>query len=157
MQTLVVVTRSDRIESILTGSFRSSAKPLQIIPLLQSGAAEAFNFSQKRNCHCLCFPQRSKNLPGTVDGILKRLDLNDVNLHCGIMTPYSKEKNKRLIEEGASPSVFRCSCSGKHSAMLVLAKFLPSLFHKLYPGSLKNGVTSCMILVSRLTQKKLLS
>lgn len=39
------------------------------------------------------------------------------------MTPYSEEENKRLIAQGESPSVFHCSCSGKHSAMLALAKF----------------------------------
>lgn len=59
----------------------------------------------------------------TVDEILKRLKFEEVNLHCGIMTPYSEEENKRLISQGKSPSVFHCSCSGKHSAMLALAKF----------------------------------
>lgn len=145
MEPLAVVTRNDYIESIHYGFicvvnssskvlynlgdyhtkifFRSSAKPIQIIPLLQSGAAEALNFSQKEIAIACSSHSGQKIHQETVQEILKRLNLNDINLHCGIMTPYSAEENKRLIEQRESPSVFHCSCSGKHSAMLALAKF----------------------------------
>jgi len=145
MEPLAVVTRNNYIESLHYGIicvvnssgkilyklgdyhtrifFRSSAKPLQIIPLLQSGAAEAFNFSPKEIAIACASHSGQKIHQETVEEILKRLNLNDLNLHCGIMTPYSEKENKRLIKEGTSPSVLHCSCSGKHSAMLALAKF----------------------------------
>lgn len=145
MEPLAVVTRNDYIESIHFGYvcvvdssgrvlyflgdyntkifFRSSAKPIQVIPLIQSGAAEAFNFS-KREIAIACASHSGQKIhQETVEEILKRLKLEEVNLHCGIMTPYSEEETKNLILRRKSPSVFHCSCSGKHSAMLALAKF----------------------------------
>ena len=146
MKPLAVVTRNDYIESIHYGYvcivdssgkvlynlgdystkifFRSSAKPLQVIPLLQSGAAKAFDFSRKEIAIACSSHNGQKIHQETVAKILKKLNLDNTNLHCGLMTPYSEEENKRLITEGQSPSVLHCSCSGKHSAMLALAKFI---------------------------------
>ncbi len=145
MEPLAVVTRDHYIESIHYGYvcivnssgeviynlgdyntrifFRSSAKPIQAIPLIQSGAAEALGFSNKEIAIACASHSGQKIHQETVEEILKKLALAEDNLHCGIMTPYSEEENKRLIAQGESPSVFHCSCSGKHSAMLALAKF----------------------------------
>lgn len=145
MEQLALVTRDQYVESIHYGYicivdssgrvlynlgdyntkifFRSSAKPVQVIPLIQSGAAEALNFSNKEIAIACASHSGQKIHQETVKEILKRLKLDEVNLHCGIMTPYSEEENKRLLSKGDSPSVFHCSCSGKHSAMLALAKF----------------------------------
>ncbi|MBC2725284.1 asparaginase [Desulfosporosinus sp.] len=145
MEPLAVVTRDGYVESIHYGYicvvdssgqvlynignyntrifFRSAAKPIQVIPLIQSGATKAFNFSKKEIAITCASHSGQKIHQETVGEILRKLSLNEVNLHCGIMTPYSEEENKRLISEGQSPSVFHCSCSGKHSAMLALAKF----------------------------------
>lgn len=145
MEPLAVVTRDNYIESIHYGFicvvnssgkilhhrgdyqtkifFRSSAKPIQVIPLLQSGAAEALGFSNKEIAIACASHSGQKMHQETVEGILKKLQLNDTNLHCGVMTPYDEKESKRLLTEGKSPSVFHCSCSGKHSAMLALAKF----------------------------------
>ena len=145
MHPLAVVTRNDYIESIHYGYvcvvnssgqvlynlgdyntkifFRSSAKPLQAIPLIQSGASEALKFSLKEIAIACASHSGQKIHQETVRKILKMLNLDEVNLHCGIMSPYNEEESKRLIAEGTSPSSLHCSCSGKHSAMLALAKF----------------------------------
>lgn len=145
MEPLAVVTRDNYIESIHYGYvcivnssgkviynlgeyntrifFRSSAKPIQVIPLLQSGAADALGFSKKEIAIACASHSGQKIHQEAVEELLKKLDLSKDNLHCGIMTPYSEEENKRLAAQGESPSVFHCSCSGKHSAMLALAKF----------------------------------
>ncbi|KNY29396.1 asparaginase [Pseudobacteroides cellulosolvens] len=145
MEPLAIVTRDGYIESIHYGYIcvvnssshvlynlgdlntkiflRSSAKPIQAIPLIQSGAAHEFNFSNKEIAIACASHSGQKIHQETVEGILNKLDLNESNLHCGIMTPYNDDENKKLISSGKSPSVFHCSCSGKHSAMLALAKF----------------------------------
>lgn len=145
MEPLAVVTRDNYIESIHYGYvcildssgkvkyslgdyntkifFRSSAKPIQVIPLIQSGAAEDLGFTKKEIAVTCASHSGQKIHQETVGEILKKLALTEENLHCGIMTPYSEEEDKRLIAQGQSPSVFHCSCSGKHSAMLALAKF----------------------------------
>lgn len=145
MEPLVVVTRDNYIESLHYGYicvvnssgqvlynlgnyntrifFRSSAKPFQVLPLIKSGASDALKFSLKQIALACSSHSGQKIHQETVQEILKKLNLDEVNLHCGIMTPYNMEESTRLIEEGKSPSVFHCSCSGKHSAMLAIAKF----------------------------------
>ncbi len=145
MEPLAVVTRDGYIESIHYGYIcvvnssgqvlynlgdyntkiflRSSAKPIQAIPLIQSGAAYEFNFSNKEIAIACASHSGQKVHRETVEKILKKLGLNESNLHCGIMKPYNDEENKRLMTSGTPPSAFHCSCSGKHSAMLALAKF----------------------------------
>ncbi|HEY9060763.1 MAG TPA: asparaginase [Pseudobacteroides sp.] len=145
MEPLAVVTRNSYIESIHYGYvcvvnssgnvlyslgdyntkvfLRSSAKPIQVIPLIQSGAADAFNFSHMDIAVACASHSGQKIHQKVVRDILKRLDLTEESLHCGTMRPYSEEENERLITSGELPSVLHCSCSGKHSAMLALAKF----------------------------------
>jgi L-asparaginase II len=145
MEPLAVVTRNSYIESIHYGYvcvvnssgqilyslgdystkifLRSSAKPIQAIPLLQSGAADAYKFSNKEIAVACASHSGQKIHQKAVKDILKRLELNEKSLHCGIMKPYSEEENNRLIASGIPPSVLHCSCSGKHSAMLALGKF----------------------------------
>lgn len=145
MEQLAIVTRNQYIESIHYGYvcivnssgkvlynlgdyntkiyFRSSAKPIQVIPLIQSGAAEALGFS-KKEIAIACSSHSGQIIhQKTVEDILNKLALSEESLHCGIMTPYNEEENKRLMLQGKSPSVFHCSCSGKHTAMLALTKF----------------------------------
>ncbi len=145
MEALAVVTRNDLIESVHYGTicvtdaignvlhqlgaldtsifFRSSAKPIQAIPLIQSGAAKAYNFSLEEialSCSSHSGQERHK---ATIEKLLHRLQLGKENLHCGIMTPYNVDENNRLIAAAEKPSVLHSSCSGKHAAMLALASY----------------------------------
>ncbi len=142
---LAAVTRSDYIESIHFGYicvsdssgkihfslgdyktqvyFRSSAKPIQAIPLVHTGAAEAFGLSQKEiSLVCASHSGQEIHQQTTLD-ILDKLSLGEGHLHCGIMQPYNEEENKRLKAEGRQPTQLHCSCSGKHAGMLALTKF----------------------------------
>jgi len=141
---LAVVTRNQHVESVHHGFicvvdfqgkvlyslgdyntriyFRSSAKPIQVIPLIHSGAAAAFNFSLKEIAIACASHSGQAMHQLTVNEMLGKLNLRQSNLHCGIMTPYNLEESRRILSEGKDPSVLHCSCSGKHSAMLALAK-----------------------------------
>ncbi len=145
MEPLAVVTRNEYIESVHYGYicvvdasgkeiyslgdpntkmfFRSSAKPIQTLPLIQSGASDAFGLSAKELAVACSSHSGQKFHQLAVKEMLHRLGLDEAYLHCGLMSPYNEEENKRLTGEGQSPSVLHCSCSGKHAAMLVLSKF----------------------------------
>lgn len=145
MEPLVAVTRNNYIESVhygyicITNShgeiiyssgdintsifFRSSAKPLQIIPLIDSGAAKAFGFTMGDIALACSSHSGDWVHQERVSQILDRLNLTDKNLLCGIMEPYDGHERLRLASAGISPTVFHCSCSGKHTAILALAKF----------------------------------
>jgi L-asparaginase II len=142
---LAAVTRSGYVESIHFGYicvsdasgkiifslgdfktqvyFRSSAKPIQAIPLIQTGAATAFGMS-KKEISITCASHSGQEVhQEAILGILSKLKLNEEDLHCGIMQPYNMEENDRLKAEGRQPTKLHCSCSGKHSGMLALAKY----------------------------------
>ncbi|AOT71716.1 asparaginase [Geosporobacter ferrireducens] len=145
MEALAVVTRNDLIESVHYGTicvtnsigtvlyqlgspdtsifFRSSAKPIQVIPLLQSGAAKAYNFSLEEIALACSSHSGQGRHQAAVQKMLGRLKLGEKDLHCGIMMPYNADESNRLISTGDKPSVFHCSCSGKHAAMLALASY----------------------------------
>lgn len=145
MKPLVVVTRNRYVECIHSGLvcvvdanghvlhrvgdvhtkvfFRSCAKPIQVIPVIKSGAAEAFGFSLKDIAIACASHTGQKFHQETVLDMLRKLDLDESNLHCGVMEPYNEAENNRLISEGLSPTAVHCACSGKHSAMLALGKF----------------------------------
>lgn len=145
MEPLAVVTRNGLVESIhyglisvtdSTGNllysigdpktpifFRSSAKPFQVIPLIESGGAEEFHFVLK-DIALACSSHSGQDYHrATASSILKRLDMDESFLKCGTMTPYNEKESKRLLEENLEPSLLHCSCSGKHAAMLALSKY----------------------------------
>lgn len=145
MEPLAAVTRNDYVESIHSGYvcvvdstgkvlyslgdyhtrifFRSSAKPIQVLPFLYSGAADAFGFTHEEIALACASHAGQPIHQGAALGMLRKLHLNENALHCGTMSPYNEKENDRLIANGESPSVLHASCSGKHAAMLALAKY----------------------------------
>ncbi|WNQ13428.1 asparaginase [Paenibacillus aurantius] len=99
---------------------RSTIKPIQAIPLLASGAAERFGFTDKEIAICCGSHDGQDMHTATIKEILKKLDLDSEALQCGIHPPYNKETANRLIREGKEPSPLHNNCSGKHTGMLAV-------------------------------------
>lgn len=145
MKQIAVVTRGSYVESIHYGYicvsddtgkvlynlgspdakiyFRSSAKPIQVIPFIESGAAEAYGFTLKDIAIACASHSGQEMHQNTVTEMLHKVQLNPEHLHCGIAQPYNKEESMRLSSHKQAPSVLHCSCSGKHTAMLALARY----------------------------------
>lgn len=145
MVTLAAVTRSGFVESIHQGYicvvdgdgkvvyqkgdidtrifFRSSAKPIQVIPFIQSGGAKAMNYTLKELAIACASHTGEAQHQETVLKILERLGLDADQLHCGVMSPYNPEENKKLIAKNEKPTTLHASCSGKHTAMLAYCKY----------------------------------
>ncbi|MBA3513181.1 MAG: asparaginase [Pyrinomonadaceae bacterium] len=103
---------------------RSSAKPHQAIPLIASGAAARFGFSEKEIA--LACASHSGELIHTevAASMLRKIGLGPENLKCGTHEPFSQEVARELREKGAKPHVLQNNCSGKHVGMLALARHL---------------------------------
>jgi L-asparaginase II len=56
--------------------------------------------------------------------MLRKTGLAPEALKCGVHEPYSLEVARKLRERGEKPNVLQNNCSGKHAAMLALAKHL---------------------------------
>jgi len=103
---------------------RSSAKPFQGIPLVESGAAAHFGLSeQELAIVCASHAGTDKHIEVT-NSILRKIGLSEADLRCGTHTPYDKNTSRKLIIAGEKPSPIRHNCSGKHAGMLATARYL---------------------------------
>jgi L-asparaginase II len=103
---------------------RSSAKPLQAIPLLISGAAERFGFTD-REVALACASHNGEPIHTELaESMLQKIGLGPEALKCGVHEPYSVEFARELRERGEAPNVLHNNCSGKHVGMLAVALHL---------------------------------
>ncbi len=103
---------------------RSAIKPLQALPLVAEGAAEAFGL-EDADLALACASHNGE--PGHVARVarwLERLDLGPEALACGAHPPLHAESAAALMRAGNPPSPLHNNCSGKHAGMLTLARFL---------------------------------
>ncbi len=100
---------------------RSAAKPLQLLPLAESGLVERFRFSRKELAVMAASHSGEDIHVEAVKSILEKIGLGPEALQCGVHYPLDKEAARRLMEAGQEPSVWHNNCSGKHAGMLALA------------------------------------
>jgi L-asparaginase II len=100
---------------------RSSGKPFQAIPVIVSGAAERFGFTE-REIAIACGSHSGESIHvETVRSMLANVGLDESALKCGVHEPFSAEVARELARNQKPPSVLQNNCSGKHAAMLALA------------------------------------
>jgi L-asparaginase II len=100
---------------------RSSGKPFQAIPVIVSGAAERFGFTEQEIAiACGSHSGESIHLD-TVRSMLAKIGLDESALKCGVQEPFSAEVARQLARNQEPPNVLHNNCSGKHAAMLALA------------------------------------
>lgn len=104
--------------------WRSAAKPIQALPILQTGAADAFGF---RTEHLAIFAASHNGEPihvQTVNEALQMAGLSHELLQCGAHSPFDRPSAEALKAVGAEPQTVHNNCSGKHTGMLALAAHL---------------------------------
>lgn len=100
---------------------RSSAKPFQALPLVVSGAADRFGFTE-REVALACASHNGEPMHTELAAsMLKKIGLGPEALKCGVHEPYSVEAAQQLRERGEAPNALHNNCSGKHAGMLAVA------------------------------------
>jgi L-asparaginase II len=141
---LVEVTRGDLVESIHRGAIaivdadgkilfatgdvdeviypRSSLKPIQALPLVESGAAEAFGVSDEEVA--LACASHSGELMHTsrVAAWLERIGLSEHDLACGPHAVRYEPVWEAMVKRGEHPTRIHNNCSGKHTGFLTVAR-----------------------------------
>ena len=103
---------------------RSSAKPVQALPLIESGAAEAFGLSDERIA-LACASHRGEPVhTERVAGWLGDIGLGEPSLECGPHRPNDLATADGLVARGEQPSRLHNNCSGKHTGFLTTAVHL---------------------------------
>lgn len=103
---------------------RSAIKSLQALPLIESGAAEAFGLSQAEISLVCASHQGEARHADAVAAWLARIGLGERDLECGAQVPAREESLEAVYGQGGRPSQLHNNCSGKHSGMLTQALHL---------------------------------
>lgn len=101
--------------------YRSAAKPLQALPLLDDGVADRFEFTPGELALCCASHNSEPRQVATIAGLLSRLGLDASALACGAHPPLRAQEGLRIAREGRHPEALDSNCSGKHVGMLALA------------------------------------
>ncbi len=103
---------------------RSALKLVQHLPLIESGAAEAFGFTlEEIAIMCGSHNGEAAHLK-VVNGILKKIGMEKTTLKCGAQYPTLNEDRNELIIKHKSPEDIHNNCSGKHAGFLALCVHL---------------------------------
>ncbi|MEM9800017.1 MAG: asparaginase [Planctomycetota bacterium] len=103
---------------------RSSVKCLQALPLLETGAADAFALTKEEIALAVSSHNAEPCHVDTARGLLSRLGLEEDALGCGPQPPGDPVARAALLERGAEPGRIHNNCSGKHAGFLALTRHL---------------------------------
>jgi L-asparaginase II len=143
-EALVEVTRGSTVESIHYGAFivvdsdgkvlasrgapdlltypRSSMKPFQLMPFLESGGIERFGFTTEEIA-IMCASHSGTDLHVSVlERMHKKIGIREDDLMCGVHWPSDAKTRQAMRSAGKTPTPFRHNCSGKHTGMLAYAQ-----------------------------------
>ena len=143
-QSIRTVTRGNTIESIHYGAFavvdssgrliashgdpdsitylRSSSKPFQALPLVESGGAAYWGFTPKEIAITCASHSGTDDHAQTLTGMQAKIGISQNHLQCGIHDPIDKNTARNLILKGEQLTPNRHNCSGKHTGMLAFVQ-----------------------------------
>jgi L-asparaginase II len=143
---VVEVTRGDMVESVHRAAIavvaadgavelscgdiehpvypRSAIKPLQALPLLETGAADAFGLSDVEIALACASHSAEPRHVAAVAAWLKRIGCNQEDLECGGHAPMDAAAANALTAGGVRPSALHNNCSGKHTGFLSGARHM---------------------------------
>ena len=144
---LVEVTRGDMVESVHRGRVvvvdtqaktalqwgdidapvypRSAIKALQALPLIESGAADAFGLSNAELAIACGSHSGERRHIDTVRQWLTRIGLSEETLACGAHWPRHHQATlHEMLLANETPGDINNNCSGKHAGMLSTAHHL---------------------------------
>ena len=104
--------------------FRSASKAFQAIPCITSGAADAFGFTENEIALAAASHSGEVVHVALATRMLAKIGLSESDLKCGAHLPFSEVDAGHMVRAGEEPTQLHNNCSGKHVAMLALAKHI---------------------------------
>jgi len=141
---LVEITRGPLVESVHRGAIaivdadggivfalgdidapvypRSSLKPVQALPLIESGAADAFGLGPEQIALACASHSGEPMHTARVAAWLERIGLGEADLACGPHPVRYEPVWRDMVRRGEAPTRIHNNCSGKHTGFLTLAR-----------------------------------
>jgi L-asparaginase II len=140
------VTRGGLVESRHTGAFcvadakgrvlksagdieapvfpRSAIKALQCVPLIETGAADHFGFSEEELALACSSHNGEAEHVRVARSMLEKAHTSEARYECGAHWPIEVEAHHEAVRTGNAALQVHNNCSGKHAGMLALARQL---------------------------------
>ncbi|MCT4555049.1 MAG: asparaginase [Pelagimonas sp.] len=103
---------------------RSSAKMIQALPLITSGAAKSYGLTQRQLGFACASHQGAPIHVEAAAAWLNDLGLSESDLRCGPQPSRDKHLKLQMIRDGERPCQLHNNCSGKHAGFLTLSQHL---------------------------------
>jgi L-asparaginase II len=103
-------------------SFRSSAKPFQLLPFVERGHADALGCSERELAIMAASHSGSRAHLALVQGLLDRLGLSPSQLACGYHEPQDPQSLDDVRRDPSLRGPIYNNCSGKHTGMLAMCR-----------------------------------
>ena len=103
---------------------RSAVKALQAIPLVETGAADAFGLGEDELAVACASHSGDPVHLEAARSLLAKARLDESYLACGAHWPVSEGAMRELVRAGRRPQAIHNNCSGKHAGMLAAAVHL---------------------------------
>ena len=103
---------------------RSAAKPLQALPLIESGAADRFALGSAELALACASHSGEPEHVRRVARWLHRIGIGEDGLICGAQAPLSETAAAVLVRAQSAPTRLHNNCSGKHAGFATLARHL---------------------------------
>ncbi|PWC36649.1 asparaginase [Azospirillum sp. TSO35-2] len=101
---------------------RSAVKSLQAIPLVESGALDAFGLGDAELALACSSHNGEARHTDLARSWAERVGLTLDDYECGAQVPYDGATAADLLRRGEAPTAFHNNCSGKHTGFLTTAK-----------------------------------
>ena len=103
---------------------RSSVKPLQALPLVSTGAADAFGLGHAELALACASHNGEAAHIRAVEAWLGRIGCTVDDLSCGAHAPLGEAAAAGLAASGRAPTAAHNNCSGKHAGFLTVCRHL---------------------------------
>lgn len=100
---------------------RSAVKLLQALPLVASGAADAFALSDAELALACASHSGEPAHVATAAGLLRKLGLDETALECGTQWPSREPVLRGMLARGEAAGPLHNNCSGKHGGFVCVA------------------------------------
>ena len=106
----------------LVANLRSSAKPFQILSLVEGGGLEAFGLNERELAIGCSSHSGTDEHARVLAEMQAKIGVQESDLSCGVHYPLYEPAARKLRSRGERPTSNRHNCSGKHTAMLANAR-----------------------------------
>ena len=101
---------------------RSSAKPFQALPFVESGGVEHYGYTQRELSLSCASHETAQIHLDAVQTLQQKIGIEERYLQCGPHLPGDSKKLREVIQQNILPTANFNNCSGKHTSMLAFAK-----------------------------------